>query len=163
MRAILFLLFLACLSPCRADPVPYKQLFAGFNGPRVTDTHFFTSVVAVRSSWLATAMPAQLEKVLSEVDFAHQMLVVSVVGEHGGATGQVKIVRIEVSREKRQTYGMAFVAIGVNGAGCKQKYRRSYPFVVAVIEKEPNIQSGGYDDQNFPDGCKPTISGTSHD
>lgn len=138
----------------------YKQLYAGFNGPQNPDSFAFASANMANSSWLKSAMGDHLEQVLSQVDFDHQVLVVAAVGERPTATGKLEIRKID----EHDSIFDPYVLIGVNDNECAMPGGRSFPFVIAVVErpKLPPRAHGGFDYQNFPDGCKPILSGDAH-
>src|SRR5450432_2605934 len=156
-RKILSLLLISSLSAsAQAEPLNFKQLYVGFNGPKAPATFVFTSQESANSSWLGPALGEQAKLVLSQVDFSHQVLVAAAVGERSTNTGNVSIQLIEA----HQSIVTPYVRLGVNSPECIEPKRPSYPFVLAVIEKLEGLRPvTGYDHQNFPDGCKPVPSG----
>lgn len=161
MRLLFTIAAIACLCSCDQGSVNYKQLYVGFNGPQTPDTFIFTSADSANSSWLRPAMADHLGQVLSQVDFAHQVLIVAAVGTRPTATGKLEIWKVDAY----EPFANPYVRIGVNGEGCAMPEGRAFPFVIAVIEKpETKLRArSGYDFQNFPDGCKPTLSNDPHD
>jgi hypothetical protein len=138
---------------------PYRRLFAGFNGPRSPGTFNYFSAQEVRGSWVALALGARLEEVLSEVDFDRQILVAAAVGERMSANGALSVVRLDVN----DSVVTPDVQIGVNRSGCDQPALASYPFVlVAVGRPKRTVATGGIDHQDYPNGCARTASGEPH-
>ena len=78
--------FLFCVaSVCEA--APYKQLFAGYNGPADPETSYHSSPETARRSWLRDAIGAdELEKLIAQVDFGTQLLAVSAIGQREAVT-----------------------------------------------------------------------------
>lgn len=139
------------------EKIDFKQLHVGFNGPSTAGRYFFHSPTDLASSWLVSSLGDQTQAMLSQVDFSHQILIVATVGERSTTTGNVSISEIW----KFGAGIVPFVRIGVNERSCNEPRRASFPFVVAVIEKPSafNPNEGGYDNQNFPDGCKAVPGG----
>ena len=165
--AVIFLIFSGCATTSHSNSnlnssnsISYKQVYVGFNGPKQSKTYTFNSIESVKSSWLASAIPSEIEKVLSSVDFNYQILIAAAVGERQNVTQNVSIVLMA----KFDTRVTPFVAIGVTNTGCNPPTLNSYPFVLVVIEKSKEVQSAnGYDHQNYADECKPVMSGLPHD
>ena len=42
---------------------PFQQLYSGFDGPRLPKSYRFASADAVRQSWVAFAVPSELERI----------------------------------------------------------------------------------------------------
>ena len=156
-RILTILLLVLCTSGCNQGP-RYEQIFTGFNGPSSTVTKYFMDQHSVKSSWLSRALtPPELERVLSQVSFERQMLVVVAVGMRENVTGKVTLESINQYKSSLMTY----IEIGVNDTGCIQADTASYPFVLAVVERLQQFDGmENYFHQNFPDGCKPAKSGT---
>jgi hypothetical protein len=138
---------------------PYRQLLAGFNGPRSAGTYSFFSPDEARASWLTQALGERLDGVLSEVDFKRQIVVAAAVGERRTANGALSLQRIDVNDSRV----MAYVRIGVNRAGCEQPSSASYPFVLAALARpKKSLPTGSMDQQDYPNGCARAASGGPH-
>lgn len=160
MIARLLTSFLLVLCGC-SQSVRYEQLFVGYNGPSVPKTEYFDSAASVKGSWVAKALsPAELEGVLSRVSFKNEMLVVVAVGARETVT-QVSLAGIS---EYESSALSTNVRVGVIEAGCSQPHAMSYPFVVAAVKRPEKFDgSGGFDHQNYPDGCKAVMRGTPNE
>jgi hypothetical protein len=138
---------------------PYRQLLAGFNGPRLPGTFNYSSAQEVRGSWVAQALGERLERVLAQIDFSRQILVAAAVGERMNANGALNLMRLDVNDSVVTPY----VQIGVNKAGCDQPSLASYPYVLAAAGRpKKSLPTGGMDHQNYPNGCARTVSAEPH-
>jgi hypothetical protein len=138
---------------------PYRQLFAGFDGPRSPGTFNYFTAQEVRGSWVAQALGERIEKVLSQVDFGRQILVATAVGERMNANGALSLVRLDVNDSVVTPY----LQIGVNKSGCDQPSLASYPFVLAAVGRPKKVlPTGAMDQQNYPNGCARTMSAEPH-
>jgi hypothetical protein len=138
---------------------PYRQIYAGFNGPKDPHTYNYYSAEEVRGSWLAQALGDRLDQVLSQVDFAQQILIAAAAGARTTANGDLSLSRIDVNDSVVTPY----LQIGVNKPGCEQPMNNSYPFVLAARGRtRKNLPSGGMDFQNYLNGCTRTASGEPH-
>jgi hypothetical protein len=137
----------------------FKQLIVGFNGPDSPGGEIFERESDARTSWLSEALPNnQLEKVLSQVDFARQILVIFTIGQRETATGTVLIrdIRYDASTQSLSVSG----GVGVNERECGYGHAKSYPFAVAVAMRPAQVPKfPGYSLSNFGDGCKPPKTG----
>lgn len=139
---------------------PYRQLLAGFNGPKSPGTYSYFSAEEARASWLAQALGERLDGVLSDVDFKRQILVAAAVGERRTANGALSLQRVDVNDSRV----MPYVRIGVNRAGCEEPLRASYPFVLAAIGRpKKSLPTGGIDEQDYPNGCARAAAGAPHE
>lgn len=160
--SILLLCGFLALSGCfEGKTAPFKHLLVGFNAPATRDTNvYFRGPDEARSSWLASTLsPEQLSRVLSQVDFEQQVLVLVVDIERSAATGRVDVQRVKVEDGAL----IPVLRIGVNEENCTQKEHASRPFVLIAVEwpKESRITAGGSFHQSVLDGCKPVVSATT--
>ncbi|GAB1597157.1 hypothetical protein PAGU2638_28370 [Lysobacter sp. PAGU 2638] len=131
---------------------PYKQILVGYNGPQESNTTYFSDPDAVKTSWLSLALTAeQLNSLLTRVDFATHVLAVSAVGEREAVT--------DVSLESvmwDETSISVNVFVGVAGSQCSGPRPRSFPFVVAIIERPERFDGlSNFFHQNYPAECGP--------
>jgi hypothetical protein len=138
---------------------PYRQVFAGFDGPRSAGTFNYFSAEEARTSWVALALGDRIDKILAEVDFSRQVLVAAAVGERMNANGALSLARLDVNDSRVAPY----VQVGVNKAGCDQPSLASYPFVlIAVGRPKKTLPTGGMNAQDYPNGCARSISSQPH-
>ena len=137
-------------------PTPFLQLYSGFNGPRLPHSFLFDSPVAVRDSWVALAVPNELEGILSKVDFARDVLIAVAVGERQNVNVPAKAVAAD---------GLViYLQSGVNMPDCAEPKGSSYPFVLVSVPKvKSQFASQGYDHQNYGNGCAKVMTGIPHD
>lgn len=149
-----------CTSSC-SPSARYQQLFVGYNGPNLPKTEYFRSAAAVKGSWVAHALSsAELERVLSRIPFEREVLVAASVGARKAVT-QVSLAGMSQYESSSLSTN---IRIGVIEAGCSQPHAMSYPFVLAIVELPEKFDGlGGYDHQNYPDGCKAVMRGISSD
>jgi hypothetical protein len=134
---------------------PYRQLFAGFNGPRSAGTFNYFSAQEARTSWVALALGDRIDEILPEVDFSRQILVAAAAGERMSANGALGLARVDVNDSMVTPY----VQIGVNRSGCDQPALASYPFVlIAVGRPKKTLPTGGMNIREYPNGCARTLS-----
>lgn len=111
IRLLFIAVFLLTVAQaCAQDSTSFKQLYVGFNGPSSPGRNVFASQAEATSSWLAAALGDRIPSVLAQVDFSHQLLIVTAVGERSTTTGNVAVS--EVLRHGKGV--MSFVRIGVN-------------------------------------------------
>lgn len=139
------------------DPeLSQRQVMTGFNGPTSQGTFVFRSEAEVRQSWLARALSdQQLESLIARTDFSTQVLVGFSFGKRMNASGQIMISELAY-REDHPGYTIA-ARIGVVPESCGVTL--SYPFVIGLTEAVPGAEVRGYSSSNFPDECRPVISG----
>ncbi len=144
------------------DPdADFTQLYVGANGPNKSKASAFVSKAEVMNSWIAHSLPSKkLKSVLNQVNFENQILVSLSFGKRQNATGTIHISNVKYNSvlESLSISGL----IGVNEKECKEPYADSYPFALAVAPrpvKVPKYPSMSL--QNFPDGCKPAMTGSS--
>jgi hypothetical protein len=160
VRLWTLLLITLCAIGC-SDNARHEQLFVGYNGPSLPITEYFENADSVKSSWVARAVtPTELERVLSRIAFEHEILVVAAVGLRETATN-VALDGISVWESNAIT---TYIRVGVIEADCSQPRSKSYPFVLAVVERPKKFNgSGGYHHQNYPDGCKAVARGSPNE
>ncbi len=141
----------------------FRQLFVGTNGPSSGGVLVLESRRAAKASWLAKAVaPGKLEKLLSEVDFEHQILIAFSVGERATATGALSIT--EVSYNGMLDFMSIVGQVGENELDCPFSPAKSYLFALAVAERPPSVpEFPRYAVASFGDGCKPPRSGQPSD
>jgi hypothetical protein len=145
-------------------PVPdaiFKQLHIGANGPSSIGASTFESRSDVMDSWVARSLtPKQLGDIFNQVNFEKQILVSLSYGKRINTTGTIHVadVRLNSKSEVLTISGR----IGVNEEDCKNPHADSYPFALAVASRPERVPAyPGYFIQNFPDGCKSVMSGTT--
>jgi hypothetical protein len=144
------------------DPdAPYKQLFAGFNGPQNPSLTVIRNEAEARASWLNSAMsPEEFKSVLSQTSFDSQVLVAFAMGERDTATGRVYVTDVSYNALLDSFSAQGYV--GVNEPDCTQPRAKSHPYAVAIAKRPPKPAGGsGYDVGNFADGCKPVRADAS--
>lgn len=156
LRHLLLAALLVAALPSTA--APFQQVFAGYNGPKDSETVHFTDPESARSSWLSAAIDkAELDALLAEVDFQTNLLAVSAIGERTAVT---KVSVESVSWTETSVFLTVF--IGVAEKSCPGPRPSSYPFVVAVVARPARYDGvAGYYHQNFPDLCEPVHEGVS--
>ena len=141
--------FLFCVaSVCEA--APYKQLFAGYNGPADPETSYHSSPETARRSWLRDAIGAdELEKLIAQVDFGTQLLAVSAIGQREAVTtASLESVNWTLSSVS------VYVVIRIADPSCGARRPSAHPFVVAVVERPAEYDGlSNYFHQNYPDRC----------
>ena len=142
----------------------FVQLHAGFNGiEEGIGLHVFDSRAEALDSWLSRVMaPADLRKLLDEVDFQLQTIVVLRFRPTASANGRLYIQDIEY-RASQQSMNVSGV-LGVNVNDCEEPKARSYPFVIAASPKpdfEVEVMSSSV--STLAEGCGPSVGaeGTS--
>ena len=149
----------------RPDPdAPFRQVFMGVNGPATNGSSVFTSLEEVNESWLSRALSdAELASVLAEVDFTEQVLVSYNLGEAQTATGRTYITDLRIDSAMRVARISA--AIGVMESGCEFELSTSYPFALAVIDRDSAVSDGSTSSgrSNFGDGCQRLQPTTQND
>lgn len=149
----------------RPDPdAPFRQVFMGVNGPATNGSSVFTSIEEVNDSWLSRALSdAELASVLAEVDFTEQVLVSYNLGEAQTATGRTYITDLRI--DPRMRVARISAAIGVMESPCDFEHSASYPFALAVIERDSAVSDGSTSTgrSNFGDGCQRPASATPSD
>jgi hypothetical protein len=160
--AIISLVLSACV---KAKTIEYDQLFEGFNGPRNPHAFYFESKSSIDNSWIKLSLnKGEYEKLLSKIDFGHQILVAVAVGERESASGAVKITYFRQLTDLKNPPMDISALVGIVGSGCAKKGLISYPFALAVFERPEKFQTvGGIDIGNFDDGCKTEKSGEPND
>jgi hypothetical protein len=135
---------------------PFQQLYSGFDGPHLPKSYRFDSADAVRQSWVAFAVPNELERILPTIDFGQDVLVAVAVGGRENVNVLPKAVAADGL--------LIFVSIGVNMPDCGEPHAKSYPFVlVAVPKPKSKSPSEGYDLQNYGNGCLKVMTGIPND
>ncbi len=139
----------------------FKQIHTGSNGSRTGGFALITSEQEIKGTWLAEALSKrEKEKLLSQINFAKQMLVVLAAGKRLSATGPVVVTDITLSAKyKRFSYA---ISVGVMAQGCEHEQTESYPFAISVMprpDQDFDIQNRGNSKSNFSDGCKPPVAG----
>jgi hypothetical protein len=157
MRSVVALIVLVgALADSSASSSSFRQLYSGFDGPRESKSFRFDSADAVRASWVASAIPGQLEEILSRVDFTRDVLIAAAVGMRDDVNAPAKVVEVDEL--------VVYLEIGVNTADCTEPIRLSYPFVlVSVPRPKLPIPSEGFDHKGYENGCRPEMSGVPHD
>ncbi len=148
--------------PFEFEPAPdaeYKQVFVGFNGPRKGENYIWESEVGARRSWLSSALDEkELENIFSEIDFNKQILIGFAVGERPNVTGRIYITNASYNTIY-ESYSISG-AVGVTDQDCKEEFKNSYAFAIAIAKKPPEVPlHPSYSIQNFPDKCQPIKSG----
>ena len=156
VRSLAVLLLSFCNLACAKEP--FEQVYAGYNGPDSSTTAYFQDEQSFRASWAAAALkPQDLDLILKRVDFNSQVVVLSAVGGRKAVTG-VKLGNVERMGGSLS----ALVLVGVADTTCPGPRPDSYPFVIGIAEKPEGFDNlPNYFHQNFPDECKPVISGTA--
>ncbi len=112
-------------------------------------------------SWLARSlMPKQLGDILNQIDFEKEILVSLSFGKRSNTTGTIHVsdMRLNSKSDSLTVSGL----IGLNEEDCKNPYADSYPFALAVAARPARVPAyPGYFIQNFPDGCKAVMTGTT--
>jgi hypothetical protein len=142
------------------DPdASFKQVFSGFNGLEKPGVTFIQSRAELTTSWISSALPqADLERVVSGVNFDSQILIAFAIGERMGATGRVIVADATYNTLLKSM--LIEAAVGVNGEDCRLERVKSYPFALVVAARPPVVPAyPGYGLSNFGDGCQPPKSG----
>ena len=144
------------------DPdADFVHVHVGANGPENGGSAVFESEEEVTRSWLPLSLTsAELEGILGQTDFKSQILVTLSFGKRTTATGKIYFSRINYNSvlESLSIAGM----IGVHGPNCDEPSSEAYPFVVAIAPRPDKVPDyPGYFAQNFPDGCKPAMTGSA--
>jgi hypothetical protein len=146
------------------EPEPsesFTQVYVGFDGRSEAGEDIFQSADDARRSWLVRAMPeAELDMLLSRIDFDEYVLVSLSFGKVQTATGRAYME--DATHSTQFNKWSISGRFGVNVQGCSQPHSDSYPFVLATAKRPPSgadTTGGGYFLRNFQDGCKPPMSG----
>lgn len=153
---------LLAFSGCLADDtVAFKLLHVDFNAPEsISDTKrfdgYFMTEDAAWITWLRAALThAQIDGVLSHVDFRTVLLLVTDPEKYTNLTGAITLKKVTIHGGSVEP----FLLLGVNESTCAQPLRGSFPFVVFAIERPSfNNIALGYFDKNYGDGCKTVVS-----
>lgn len=139
----------------------YEHVHVGSNGPVHSASTVFESRDAVRRSWLASSLtPSELNAILGRMDFGTHILVALSFGRRTNATGKIYFSNIDYN-SVMDTLSIAGM-IGVQGRDCDEPPSEAYPFVVAIAPRPSNVPDyTGYFAQNFPDDCKPAMTGSA--
>jgi hypothetical protein len=167
---VLFSVISACfvlpLTACtQTRAVEHRQLYVGFNGPKITKVFYFENEEAIEKSWLKRAIPAsELESLVREIDLSRHIVVAFAIGERQTANGSVKISGIRTLTREPFSLNVSAL-VGVVDLNCAEsKESNSYPFVVASFERPEKYSIvGGMDIANFAEGCKSAKSGAPND
>jgi hypothetical protein len=142
------------------DPdADFKQVFIGFNGPDQSGAALIQSEEDARASWISSAIaPEEFKKLLAQVAFDTQVLVVFTVGERETATGQVFVT--DASYNSLLDAFSVDGVVGVNDEDCSLPRARSYPYAIVIAARPPKLpRNPGFGISNFGDGCKQPKSG----
>lgn len=139
--------------------VKFEQVHTGGNGPRETSPQYFSSVAEIDNSWVKNAVdPPSYRKILSKINFEHQLLMAFPIGEMPSFSGEVKISNVYQYTGGDSLPMNAVVQVGLLGEGCRNDVK-SFPFALVVIYKPAGFHPlTGYDIANFNAGC-PTRTG----
>lgn len=140
------------------DPnASYKQLHAGWNGPSSVGVVIFDNEKTVKSSWLSRALSEkELRALISEVDFADQILVAFAAGEQVAATGSLYLTDIVYDPLSRSLQVTGKVGAVVRD--CPISGMNSYPFAVAVAVKPGGeILDANALPEKVDDGCRSPV------
>ncbi len=139
-----------------------RTVALGFNGPAEYDTFILSSELAVRESWLPMALsPEAFAAMLSEVDFARQVLIVVAVGSYVGASRTLGLLELAFRADPLGPGGYDIaVEIGIVPESCGEISGRSYPFIVGVFDAYPNAMIMGSGFFPSPRRCGAVITAT---
>lgn len=144
----------------RPSDTDFTQVHDGYNGPNSSRAEAFDSREEIMGSWIPNSLSnKQLSTIIDDINFDKEILVSLSFGKRTTATGNTYISEIDYNSVMKSLSIVGM--IGVNISECKEDKRASYPFVLAIAprpKKTPDYPSMFL--QNFPDGCKPTKSGT---
>ncbi|MBL4787935.1 MAG: hypothetical protein JKY60_02410 [Kordiimonadaceae bacterium] len=142
------------------DPdADFTQLYTGFNGPHHSGASVFRSKDAVIKSWIAKSLSQDdLAVLLDQIDFEKKILVALSVGKRTTVTGTFHISDVNYNSIHKSLNITGL--IGVVEEGCDEPRSEAYLFALAVAPRPDTLpMAPGYFQQNFPDGCKPAVSG----
>lgn len=175
MRFIFLLFTLLGISGCSDIDMSFKQIYVGRDvEPQKQDGHtsysydfIFETTGQVQSSWLKTVLPpADLEKMLNEVDFSHQFLYVNTMDRIPRLTVSVAVesIRGYYSKNSPGRLDVSNSTIVTMAEGCKHYLGDVRPFIVSVVERPPRATSlfaGGYVNYNKMGKCDEFVESTT--
>ena len=161
---LISLLLVSC--NMNAKNLDIKPVHTGFNGSHeFTKMYFYESHIEIANSWMKSSLtPDELAQLLTKVDFKKQVIFVYSFGERMAAAGSLKITELSyISNPESNSAGLSVIAyIGItNDKDCTLALKKSYPFIVLVIERDKNglkFRQGGYTEYNFRDDCSKSVS-----
>lgn len=148
--AAVYLMF-ACTNQ---QAITFKQVYSGTNGPPEAGVQYFSVQEELDNSWIRSKLDMKTyQKLLKEVNFSTQVVVVFAAGAIPSSSGNITISSIYRYTGVRDGPINLRVSLGVFRNQCRVT-TVSRPFVVAVLEKPRKFQpTGGYDVSTFEDDC----------
>lgn len=155
---LLLIAALIVLTGCNQESVPYRQVGGGAHGPALRHVDYLRDRAALDKSWVKTTLDtAQMQSLLSSIDFEHEVLLALAIGDVRGASGRVEIASAYIYTGVAQRPFNFTARFGVWGEGCLGRDVVAAPYALIVLPKAAvSSQAGGYDLMNFDDGCPPS-------
>lgn len=155
LKTLIALFACVALGACNQRSVEFRQVYLGQNGPMAPQVTYVKDRLFLDKSWIKSALTeAEFHTLRSKVDFDTELLVAIALGERKSASGSIKIRSVYLYTGV-PTWPLNINAqAGVIGSGCKNRDRVSSPFTLLILKKPEKFQlPGGYDIQNFEEGC----------
>ncbi|MGB4811298.1 MAG: hypothetical protein WBP13_02285 [Methylophilaceae bacterium] len=147
-----------------------KTLHIGFNGlSKHRDSEdFYEDKKSLENSWLKVALtPIEMTKLIAQVDFEKQFVLVYVVGERANITGKMSMDRIRYTSDIQSKTSTIEATTNI-GYVIKDDCNisddvRSFPFILQLVERPENgfkIVKPHYGQYDFRESCAiKTMSG----
>lgn len=141
----------------RVDPEPdFRQLHTGTNGPDNTGYAVLARREQVAEAFASVLSPPDLARLLAEVDFSTEVVVVITAGRHQNATGKLIVARLDVASRGEKWTASYRLAVGVMREDCTNAPAPSRPFVILAKRRPDERASGAVSSRTtirFADGC----------